>query len=103
MQIAKTCPNCGEIVSRELVECPRCGTVIKELHQTRLAEVEVAKQRTLRERDSNDLYVDKLEAVHTERRKFGILFWGIVFIIVLGLCGLALLSPLIVEQIIGQR
>jgi RNA polymerase subunit RPABC4/transcription elongation factor Spt4 len=102
-QMAKACPNCGDYVPRDLADCPRCGTVLNELHQTRLAEAEVSKNRTYRERDQSDIYINTLEAEHTERRKFGILFWALVFFLIIGLCGFAMFAPVLMRAIFGQQ
>jgi hypothetical protein len=85
-QIARPCPNCGKVVELTQNACPRCGVIIREHDQARMAEAMVVNQRIQGERSSSQLYVDTLEAGHSERLKLGIVFWLAVLLIGAGIC-----------------
>lgn len=85
-QLSRPCPNCGRPVLLGQAVCPRCKAVVGEINQQRLMEAKHTGERIQNERMADQTRTDAMGVAHTERVKFGIVFWILVLIGLIGLC-----------------
>jgi ribosomal protein L40E len=85
-QISRRCPKCGNPVALVERVCGRCGTVIAEYDQNRFAQSVALEKQIQDERRVSEVRVSALEATHRANRRFGFIFWAIVFALLIGVC-----------------
>lgn len=91
-QIARPCPNCGQLNALTNKQCHRCGTLIHQYDQQRLTDGLAVERGTKLERQETDERSNAFERTHKERAALGIVFWIIVG---LGCIGLPLIVAIV--------
>lgn len=92
-QISIDCPKCGYKLAMNQATCPRCHTLVSEYHQKSYAGAKFVENRVVEERRASEDRINALEQDHSIRRMFGVFFWLVVFVLLVGACyGLYVLS-----------
>ncbi len=91
-QISRTCTVCAAQIPLYASVCQRCGAPVNEVAKNKALQANDASQKIEQERFEENERILRHEQRHATRAVYGTVFWLVVTVALVALCGLALFA-----------